>query len=331
MEQKSKNLDIDKFKEEFKAALEADKKMNIERIAKRNYKTEKRTSTIAQNIRHYRKANNISQERLAEMMSCDRGTIINWENGIHIPNALQIEDLAKIFKVDIAELHTKQVWNFEEGGSERREVAKREQEWLDSHPVMITKAKEGKNYFNCFDFYRDYCWIGKDGFCIVALELLNRGYKLTSFSGAINDLNSSLFEDEFSNTMVVYLGKEQIKSFEDAVSEILIDYASNTSRFDNVIKLRKKYLEKYYDNQGNMDSFLEDYDGELIEEGRSDELFISAKIIKEDEELVFVGTLKAFGGKLKELGDPETYCFDCLLSEHYYETEAYKEHRMSQK
>ena len=61
MEQNSKNLDTDKFIERFKAALEADKKLNIERIVKRNYKTEKRTSTIAQNIRHYRKANNISQ------------------------------------------------------------------------------------------------------------------------------------------------------------------------------------------------------------------------------------------------------------------------------
>lgn len=330
MEQNSKNLYIDKLKEEIEAALEADKKMNIERIVKRNYKTEKRTSTIAQNIRHYRKANNISQEKLAEMMSCDRGTIINWENGIHIPNALQIEDLAKIFKVDITELHTKQVWNFEEGSSERREIAKREQEWLKNHPVMITKAEEGKNYFNCFDFYRNYCWIGKDGFCIVALELLNRGYKLTYFSGAINDLNGSLFEDEFSNTMVIYLEKGQIESFEDAVSEILIDYASNTSRFDNVIKVRKKYLEKYYNNQGNMDGFLEDYVEELIKESRFDELFISAKIIKEDEELVFVGTLKAFADKLEELGRPEAYCFDYLLSGYYYETEAYKEHRMNQ-
>lgn len=330
MEQNSKNLDTDKFIERFKAALEADKKLNIERIVKRNYKTEKRTSTIAQNIRHYRKANNISQEKLAEMMSCDRGTIINWENGIHIPNALQIEDLAKIFKVDITELHTKQIWNFEEGGSERRGVAKREQEWLENHPVMITKAKEGKNYFNCFDFYRDYCWIGKDGFCIVALELLNRGYKLISFSGAINDLNSSLFEDEFSNTMVIYLEKGQIESFEDAVSEILIDYASNTSRFDNVIKVRKKYLEKYYDNQGNMDDFLEDYNEKLIEERRFNELFISAKIIKEGKKLVFVGTFEAFGKKLEELGGPEDYCFNFLLSEGYYESETYKEHRMNQ-
>lgn len=59
---------------------------------------------LASNINDLRKANNLSQEKLAEMIDVTRQTIANWEAGITMPNPDQLVKISKIFNVSIDEL-----------------------------------------------------------------------------------------------------------------------------------------------------------------------------------------------------------------------------------
>ncbi|MBR3134975.1 helix-turn-helix transcriptional regulator, partial [Candidatus Saccharibacteria bacterium] len=59
--------------------------------------------SIADNIKYYRNQSELSQEKLAELLGVNRGTIVNWEKGNSAPDAWQIEDLAKIFRIEVKE------------------------------------------------------------------------------------------------------------------------------------------------------------------------------------------------------------------------------------
>ena len=54
---------------------------------------------ISDNIRNYRKANNLSQDELAEKLGVSRQSISLWENGQTQPTLDNIIALAKIFHV----------------------------------------------------------------------------------------------------------------------------------------------------------------------------------------------------------------------------------------
>lgn len=59
---------------------------------------------LGDNIRKYRKENNISQEKLAEELGVTRQSISLWENNQTQPSLENIVALAKIFKISTDEL-----------------------------------------------------------------------------------------------------------------------------------------------------------------------------------------------------------------------------------
>ena len=60
--------------------------------------------SLASNLCNFRKENNFSQEKLAEMLDVNCQTIANWESGITMPNSDQLLKLSKIFNTSIDEL-----------------------------------------------------------------------------------------------------------------------------------------------------------------------------------------------------------------------------------
>lgn len=59
---------------------------------------------IGHKIRAYRKANNISQEKLAEMINCSFKTVSNMENDNVLPNIIQIINLCDVLEISMDEL-----------------------------------------------------------------------------------------------------------------------------------------------------------------------------------------------------------------------------------
>lgn len=241
------NSKIDELREKFQKILKEERERKAKSIKKRNFEFEKQTRTIAQNIKFYRKISDLTQEALAEKLNVDRITIINWENGKYEPVGSQLEDMAKIFEVPIQELHTKTVNNFKETSTERLRFLELENNFRKSHPVLaFTKIQEQKNILRYGDLARDYFWIGSDDIPVIALELLCRGYAVTrvgadfasfankSFAYDEEELDTQLFE--------VYLKKSQENSFLESISEIIVDFASNTSSYQEVIKLRQRMI-----------------------------------------------------------------------------------------
>lgn len=62
---------------------------------------------INEKIKYLRKANNMTQEELAEKLNVSRQAITKWESGIGTPDITNIEALAKLFNVTIDELLSK--------------------------------------------------------------------------------------------------------------------------------------------------------------------------------------------------------------------------------
>lgn len=59
---------------------------------------------LSDNIRNYRKENNLSQDELAEKLGVSRQSISLWENGQTQPTVDNIIALAKIFNITADEL-----------------------------------------------------------------------------------------------------------------------------------------------------------------------------------------------------------------------------------
>ncbi len=59
---------------------------------------------LGENIRKYRKLNNMSQDELAEKLNVTRQSISLWENGQTQPSLENIVSLAKLFEVSTDEL-----------------------------------------------------------------------------------------------------------------------------------------------------------------------------------------------------------------------------------
>lgn len=61
-------------------------------------------NTIGNRIRKYRKKQNLSQERLAELCSVASPTVSRWETGSLRPNRKHLHQLAEILKIEISDL-----------------------------------------------------------------------------------------------------------------------------------------------------------------------------------------------------------------------------------
>lgn len=236
--------DAEKLKSLFEEANKIDEQKQIAKLQKRSFIEEKRQIPISENIKHYRKNNNLSQEGLAERLNVDRGTVINWESGKTAPNAWQIEDMASLFNIRTEELHTKTIWNYNDSNEERKTNAKLEEKWREKHPATICEIpNNGYVSFWASDFARDYFHPERKEMVIIALELALRGYIVTELCCPFRESEIDPL-DSFYAPLDLYIKEGQSKSLNDSISEIIIDYASNTSRFDEVIELRKRTIKQ---------------------------------------------------------------------------------------
>lgn len=59
---------------------------------------------IADNIRFFRKANNLTQEELSKQLGGNKNLVSNYENGISTPDIYTLVKLADIFDITLDEL-----------------------------------------------------------------------------------------------------------------------------------------------------------------------------------------------------------------------------------
>lgn len=59
---------------------------------------------IVDNIRFFRKANNLTQEELSKQLGGSKNLVSNYENGISTPDIYTLVKLADIFDITIDEL-----------------------------------------------------------------------------------------------------------------------------------------------------------------------------------------------------------------------------------
>lgn len=59
---------------------------------------------IADNIRFFRKANNLTQEELSKQLGGSKNLVSNYENGISTPDIFTLVKLADIFGITLDEL-----------------------------------------------------------------------------------------------------------------------------------------------------------------------------------------------------------------------------------
>lgn len=59
---------------------------------------------LSENIRRFRKARSLRQEELAERVHVVRQTVSKWENGLSVPDAEQLRDLAAVLGVSVSAL-----------------------------------------------------------------------------------------------------------------------------------------------------------------------------------------------------------------------------------
>ena len=59
---------------------------------------------LNEKIRNLRKANNMTQEELAEKICVSRQAITKWETGLGIPDISNLESLAKLFNISLDQL-----------------------------------------------------------------------------------------------------------------------------------------------------------------------------------------------------------------------------------
>ena len=59
---------------------------------------------IADNIRFFRKANNLTQEDLSKQLGGSKNLVSNYENGISTPDIYTLVKLADIFDITLDEL-----------------------------------------------------------------------------------------------------------------------------------------------------------------------------------------------------------------------------------
>lgn len=59
---------------------------------------------IADNIRFFRKANNLTQEELSKQLGESKNLVSNYENGISTPDIYTLVKLADIFDITLDEL-----------------------------------------------------------------------------------------------------------------------------------------------------------------------------------------------------------------------------------
>ena len=197
--------------------------------------SETMVSGIGSNIAFYRTQNGLSQEKLAEILDVDRTTISNWEHSKSCPDGWQMEDMAKLFKVSITELYTKKIYTINSKTASHPNEEKSEREWLKNHSddFLNKRIKEGRVSFCANDLIRDYVRIDRVDLIVIALELIERGFCVASCCIDYPD-------GELRDKVDVFLKKGELERFKNAISEILISFSTNTSRFQSVIDLRRE-------------------------------------------------------------------------------------------
>lgn len=295
-----------------------EKEFKEENISKRSLICDKKHLTISENIRHYRKANSLSQEYLAEKLNIDRGTVVNWETGKTAPNAWQMEDMAKIFNISTSELHTKTVWNYSDSSDERKRWAKLEENWLKGHPVLLSgKPKAGYNTFWESDFSRDYFHPARKDIVVIAYELALRGYAVT-WMGFNFDESCIDPTDDYYAAFDVFIKDNQIENFCDAISEVIIDYVSCTSRFDEVVNLRKRIIkEKKKDESIRKDASQILFEMESDNELSNPYCIAYRKDTKTDSTPICSGMLKDVAQKLKAKGIYSYKLYFVFINKYY--------------
>lgn len=170
-----------------------------------------KTITPAQKIKQLREYRHLTQEQLAEKIRVSVGTIKNWENGTSEPSLSAAEDLARVFDINVIDLHSTTLtqedmasmldFEIETKKKADKYVAKRlkvASEWFKKHPELAFKLG-----FNSFflpfmrsmdedddvrrifgkDFWNDtYFSLREVG--VIAKRLKEKGYILTS--GSLN-------------------------------------------------------------------------------------------------------------------------------------------------
>ena len=204
--------------------------------------SETRTKTIGENIRYYRALKDLSQERLGTMLKVDRTTISNWESGNSCPDGWQMEDLARLFEIDINELHTKKVYSLRRGGNNHPKEEELEEKWLQAHPddLLNKDLKAGLLEIWEGDLQRDYVRIERVDLLVIALELIERGF-------LVGDCFLDYADGNPYKRLEIFLKKSEINRFKTEISRILINFATNTSQFQSVLELRRAI----FDNDGD--------------------------------------------------------------------------------
>ena len=160
-------------------------------------------------------------------------------------------------------------------------------------------AKAGYNTFWESDFSRDYFHPARKDIVVIAYELDLRGYAVT-WMGFNFDESCIDPTDDYYAAFDVFIKDNQIENFCDAISEVIIDYVSFTSRFDEVVNLRKRIIEE----EKKDESIRKDASQILFEMEGENELSNSyciayRKDTKTDSTPICSGLLKDVAQKLK--------------------------------
>ncbi len=100
---------------------------------------------LSEKIKEHRKKNCLSQEELALKLHIVRQTVSKWENGLSVPDAIQLIELAKIFDVSVSELLDVEVQDetntteiakeLERANAQIAELLEKEKQWKEANRV----------------------------------------------------------------------------------------------------------------------------------------------------------------------------------------------------
>ena len=131
---------------------------------------------IADNIRFFRKANNLTQEELSKQLGGSKNLVSNYENGISTPDIYTLVKLADIFDITLDELVgivKMKSFKFAENLKYYRKQAGLTQSQLAAHfnsdKSLISNYENGKNVPDIFKM-----WELADIFDITLDELVGR-------------------------------------------------------------------------------------------------------------------------------------------------------------
>lgn len=108
--------------------------------------------TLGENIRHYRKANNLSQEKIGELVGVSRQAVTRWETNQSAPSTDNLIKLSSIFNISLEELISKnqESRNDNPKGSNKRVKTKITIAWGSILLVLVIACVITRNSFKWF-------------------------------------------------------------------------------------------------------------------------------------------------------------------------------------